>query len=96
VPNPRAFNYVSQDEGRVIKESAVMGFFDYPQRSLDDAAGNLRMMGWIIFYKKCQEVDTVATQVLVGAPKNHHRGHHQTEHGQRVEDTKTETVANNH
>ncbi len=26
------------------------------------------MMGCAIYYKKCQEVDTVATQVLVGAP----------------------------
>jgi hypothetical protein len=26
------------------------------------------MMGCAIFYKKCQEVDTVATQILIGAP----------------------------
>jgi hypothetical protein len=26
------------------------------------------MMGCTIFYKKCQEVDTEATQILVGAP----------------------------
>jgi hypothetical protein len=25
-------------------------------------------MGCAIYYKKCQEVDTVATQVLIGAP----------------------------
>ena len=45
-----------------------MGFLTDPQICLDDAAGDLRMMGCAIYYKKCQEVDTVATQVLVGAP----------------------------
>jgi hypothetical protein len=52
----------------VIKGLAVMGFTDAPQRCLDSAAGNLRMMGCAIFYTRCQEVDTVATQKLVGAP----------------------------
>jgi hypothetical protein len=66
--NPRAFNNVIQDGGRVIKGSAVMGFLTDPQICLDDAAGDLRMMGCAIYDKKCQEVDTVATQVLVGAP----------------------------
>jgi hypothetical protein len=59
---------VSQEGGRVIKELVVMGFTDDPQRCLDNAAGDLRMMGCIIFYKTCQEVDMVATQILVGAP----------------------------
>jgi hypothetical protein len=68
IPNPRAFNNVSQDGGRVIKGSAVMGFSTDPQKCLEDALGDLRMMGCAIYYKKCQEVDTVATQVLVGAP----------------------------
>jgi hypothetical protein len=68
IPNPRAFNNVSQDGGRVIKGSAVMGFSTDPQTCLDEALGDLRMMGCAIYYKKCQEVDTVATQVLVGAP----------------------------
>ena len=45
-----------------------MGFSTDPQTCLDNAAGDLRMMGCTIYYKKCQEVDTVATQVLVGAP----------------------------
>jgi hypothetical protein len=26
------------------------------------------MMGCVIFYKKCQEVDTVTSQILIGAP----------------------------
>ncbi len=67
-PNLRTFDNVSQDGGRVIKGSAIMRFTNDPQRCLDDAAGDLRMMGCTIFYKKCQEVDTVATQILVGAP----------------------------
>jgi hypothetical protein len=65
IPNQRAFDNVSQEGGRVIKGLAVMGFTDDPQRSLDDAAGDLRMIGCTIFYKRCQEVDTVATQTLV-------------------------------
>jgi hypothetical protein len=69
VPNQRAFDNVSQDGGRVIKGSAVMGFTNDPQRCLDDAAGDLRMMGCAIFYKMCQEGDTVTTQILVGVPK---------------------------
>jgi hypothetical protein len=39
-----------------------------PQTCLDDASGDLQMLGCAIYYKKCQEVDMVATQVLVGAP----------------------------
>jgi hypothetical protein len=68
IPNPRAFDNVSQDGGRVIKELAVMDFLTDPRTCLDDASGDLRMMGCAIYYKKCQEVNTVATQVLVGAP----------------------------
>ncbi len=68
IPNPRAIDNVSQDGGRVIKGFAVMGFLTDPQICLDNAVGDLRMMGCAIYYKKCQEVDTVATQVLVGAP----------------------------
>ncbi len=69
IPNQRAFDNVSQEGGRVIKQSAVTGFTNDPQKCLDNAAGNLRMMGCAIFYKRCQEVDTVATQILVRAPK---------------------------
>ena len=45
-----------------------MWFSTDPQKCLVDALGDLRMMGCAIYYKKCQEVDTVASQVLVGAP----------------------------
>jgi hypothetical protein len=68
IPNPWAFDNVSQDGGRVIKGSAVMGFSTDPQTCLGEASGDLRMMGCAIYNKKCQEVNTVATQVLIGAP----------------------------
>ncbi len=69
VPNQRAFDNVSQDGGRVIKGLAVMGFTNDLQRCCDNPAGDLRMMGCtMILYKRCQEVDTVATQILVRAP----------------------------
>jgi hypothetical protein len=45
-----------------------MGFTDNPEQCLDEAAGNLRTMGCSIFYKKCQEVDTVSSQILIGVP----------------------------
>ncbi len=53
IPDPRAFDNMSQDGGRVIKGSAVMGFLTDPQTCLDDAAGDLRMIGCAIYYKKC-------------------------------------------
>ena len=69
VPNQRAFDNVSQGGGKVIKGLAVMGFTNDPQRCLNNLAGDLRMMGCaMIFYERCQEVDTVATQILVGEP----------------------------
>ncbi len=52
----------------MIKGSAVMGFTENPEQCLEDAAGDLRMMGCSIFYKKCQEVDTISTQILIGVP----------------------------
>ncbi len=45
IPNPMAFSNVTQEGGRVIKRSAVMGFLLDPKECLDDAAGDLRMMG---------------------------------------------------
>jgi hypothetical protein len=66
IPNPRAFNNVSANGGRVIKGLAIMGFTENLQQCLEDAAGDLRMMGCTIFYKKCQEVDTVTSQILIG------------------------------
>ncbi len=43
-----------------------MVFRENPQNCLEDAAGDLRMMGCVIFYKKCQELDTVTSQILIG------------------------------
>jgi hypothetical protein len=54
--------------GRVIKGFAIMGFTDNPEQCLNKAAGDLWMMGCTIFYKECQEVDTVTSQVLIGVP----------------------------
>jgi hypothetical protein len=68
IPNQRAFDNLGQDRRRVIKGLVVMGFTHDSQRCLNNAAGDLRMMGCTIFYKKCQEVDRVATQMLVEAP----------------------------
>jgi hypothetical protein len=59
---------MNQDGGRAIKGSAVMGFSLDPQKCLEEAAGDLRHMGCAIFYKQCQEVNTIARQRLLGAP----------------------------
>jgi hypothetical protein len=45
-----------------------MGFTDNPKLCLEQAAGNPRTMGCSIFYKKCQEVDTVSSLLLIGIP----------------------------
>jgi hypothetical protein len=68
IPNPQAFSPVTQDGGRVIKGSRIMGFKGDPQTCLEEAAGDLRMLNCSIFYKKCQEVDTIAKLMLLGAP----------------------------
>ncbi len=70
IPNPMAFSNVTQDGGRAIKGSAVMGLSLDPKECLDDAAGDLRMMGCSLFYKKCQEVDTVSKLILLGVPNS--------------------------
>jgi hypothetical protein len=76
IPNERAFDSVNQDGGRAIKGSAIMGFSLDPQKCLDEAAGNLRHMGCAIFYKQCQEVSTIARQILLGAPNTIQSRHH--------------------
>jgi hypothetical protein len=68
VPNARAFNNINAEAGCTIKGPAVMGFTENPEQCLNKAAGNLRMMGYLIFYKKCQEVDTVSSLILIGVP----------------------------
>jgi hypothetical protein len=70
IPNQMAFLNVNQDNGRVIKGSAIMGFSTNPKNCLEDAAGDLRTMGCALFYKKCQEVDTVAKIILLGVPNS--------------------------
>jgi hypothetical protein len=68
IPSKRAFDSIYQDGGRAIKGSAVMGFSLDPQECLAEAAGDLRHMGCAIYYKQCQEVNTIARQLLLGAP----------------------------
>jgi len=68
IPNSRAFDSINQEGGRAIRGSAVMGFSVDPQKCLEEAAGDLRHMGCAIFFKQCQEVNTVARQLLLGAP----------------------------
>jgi hypothetical protein len=70
IPNRMAFLNVTHDGGRVIKGSAVMGFSLDPKECLDNAAGDLRMMGCSLFNKKCQEVDTVSKLILLGVPNS--------------------------
>jgi hypothetical protein len=70
IPSQMAFLTVTQDNGKVIKGSAIMGFSINPKNCLDDAAGYLRTMGCSLFYKKCQEVDTVSKLILLGVPNS--------------------------
>ena len=53
IPNQMAILNVNQDNGRVIKGSAIMGFSIDPKNCLDDTAGDLQTMGCSLFYKKC-------------------------------------------
>jgi hypothetical protein len=68
VPNSRAFNNINADVGRMIKGSTIMRFTGNPEQCLDKAAGDLCTMGCAIYYKECQEVDTVTSQILIGVP----------------------------
>ncbi len=68
IPNERAFDSVNQEGGKVIKESAIMGFSLDPQKCLKKAVGDLRHIGCTIFYKQCQEVNAIARQILLEAP----------------------------
>jgi hypothetical protein len=47
-----------------------MGFLLDPKECLDNAPGDLQMMGCSLFYKKCQEVDTVSKLILLGVPNS--------------------------
>ncbi len=70
IPNLMVFSNVTQDGGRVINGSAVMGFSINPKECLNNAAGDLQSMGCSMFYKKCQEVDTVSKLILLGVPNS--------------------------
>jgi hypothetical protein len=70
IPNPMAVLNVTQEGRRVIKGSAIMGFSLDPKECLDDAAGDLQMLGCSLFYKKSQEVDTVSKLILLRVPNS--------------------------
>lgn len=70
IPNSNSFSNVQQENGRVVKGSGIMGFSLDPQQCLEEASGDLRAMGCSIFFKKCQEVDTVSNFVFLGVPNS--------------------------
>ena len=71
IPNNNSFSNVQQENGRVVKGSGIIGFeLDPPQQCLEEASGDLRAMGCSIFFKKCQEVDTVSNFVFLGVPNS--------------------------
>jgi hypothetical protein len=41
-----------------------------PQQCLEEAGGDLRSMGCSIFFKKCQEVNTVSNLIFLGVPNS--------------------------
>ncbi len=47
-----------------------MGFEGDPQMCFDKAGRDCRMLNCSIFYKRCQEVDTIAKQMLLGVPNS--------------------------
>ena len=70
IPNNNSFSNVQQENGRVVKGSGIIGFELDPQQCLEEASGDLRAMGCSIFFKKCQEVDTVSNFVFLGVPNS--------------------------
>jgi len=66
IPNNNSFSNVQQENGRVVKGSGTMGFKLDPQQCLEEASGDLCAMGCSIFFKKCQEVDTVYNFIFLG------------------------------
>jgi hypothetical protein len=52
----------------VVKGSGIMGFELDPQQCLEEASRDLCLMGCSIFFKKCQEVDTVPNFAFLGVP----------------------------
>jgi hypothetical protein len=70
IPNNNSFINVQQESGRVVKGSRLMGFELDPQQCLEEAGGDLQSMGCSIFFKKCQQVDTVSNMIFLGVPNS--------------------------
>ncbi len=68
IPNNNSFSNVQQENGRVVKGSGIMGFELDLQQCLEEASGDLPAMGCSIFFKKCQEVNTVSNFVFLEVP----------------------------
>jgi hypothetical protein len=68
ITNNNLFSNVRQENGRVVKGSGLMGFKLDPQQYLEEAGGDLCLMGCSIFFNKCQEVDTVSNFIFLGVP----------------------------
>jgi hypothetical protein len=65
-----ALSNVTQEGGQVMKGLAIIGFSLNSKECSDDAAGDLRMMGYSLFYKNCQEVDMVSKLIFLGVPNS--------------------------
>ena len=70
IPNNNSFSNVQQENGRVIKGSGIMGFKLDPQQCQEEASRDLCTMGCSIFFKKCQEVNTVPNFIFLGVPNS--------------------------
>ncbi len=70
IPNNNSLSNVQQEINRVVKGLGIMGFELNPQQCLEEASGDIRAMGCSIFFKKCQEVDTVPNFVFLGVPNS--------------------------
>jgi hypothetical protein len=70
ISNNNSFGNLQQENIRVVKGSGIMGFKLDPQQCLEEASEDLRSMGCSIFFKKCQEIDTVSNFVFLGVPNS--------------------------
>ena len=65
ISNHVAFAAVQLDDGHTIKALAVMGFNENLRELLENAFGGLHHTSYMIFYKHCQESNTVTKYALL-------------------------------
>jgi hypothetical protein len=51
IPNNNSFSKAQQENGKVVKGSGLMGFELDPQQCLEEAGGDLRLMGCSFFFE---------------------------------------------